>query len=34
MAVFPAPASRVGSFARLRLTSVSGNTFKAEEVAG
>jgi tRNA-2-methylthio-N6-dimethylallyladenosine synthase len=34
MVVFPAPASRVGSFARLRLTSVSGNTFKAEEVAG
>jgi tRNA-2-methylthio-N6-dimethylallyladenosine synthase len=34
MVVFPAPASRVGSFVRLRLTSVSGNTFKAEEVAG
>jgi tRNA-2-methylthio-N6-dimethylallyladenosine synthase len=34
MVVFPAPESRVGSFALLRLTSVSGNTFKAEEVAG
>jgi tRNA-2-methylthio-N6-dimethylallyladenosine synthase len=33
MVVFPAPSSRVGSFARVRLISLSGNTFKAEEVA-
>jgi len=32
MVVFPAPASRVGGFARVRLLSLSGNTFKAEEV--
>ncbi len=34
MVVFPAPSSRIGSFARVRLTSLSGNTFKAEEIAG
>jgi tRNA-2-methylthio-N6-dimethylallyladenosine synthase len=34
MVVFPADSSRVGSFARVRLTSLSGNTFKAEEVPG
>jgi len=34
MVVFPAPASRVGSFARVRLVGLSGNTFKAEEVSG
>ncbi len=33
MVVFPAPASRVGSFAKVRLLSLSGNTFKAEELA-
>jgi len=32
MVVFPAPASRVGSFARVRLTGLSGNTFRAEEI--
>jgi tRNA-2-methylthio-N6-dimethylallyladenosine synthase len=32
MVVFPAAAARVGSFARVRLASLSGNTFKAEEV--
>jgi len=32
MVVFPAPSSRIGSFARVRLDSVRGNTFKAEEV--
>ncbi len=32
MAVFPASASRIGSFARLRFLGLSGNTFKAEEV--
>jgi len=32
MVVFPAPASRVGGFARVRLLSLSGNTFRAEEV--
>jgi tRNA-2-methylthio-N6-dimethylallyladenosine synthase len=32
MVVFPAPASRVGSFARVRLTSLSGATFRAEEL--
>ena len=32
MVVFPASASRVGSFARVRLLSLAGNTFKAEEV--
>ena len=32
MVVFPADASRIGSFARVRLDSVRGNTFKAEEV--
>jgi hypothetical protein len=32
MVVFPAPSSRVGSFAKVRLVSLSGNTFKAEEV--
>jgi tRNA-2-methylthio-N6-dimethylallyladenosine synthase len=34
MVVFAAPASRVGGFARVLLTGLSGNTFKAEEVAG
>ncbi len=34
MVVFPAAASRVGSFVTVRLASLSGNTFKAEEVAG
>ena len=33
MAVFPAPASRIGSFAHVRLDSVRGNTFKAVEVS-
>jgi len=32
MVVFSAPAARVGSFARLRLASLSGNTFKAEDM--
>jgi tRNA-2-methylthio-N6-dimethylallyladenosine synthase len=32
MVVFEAPASRIGSFARVRLTGLRGNTFKAEEV--
>jgi tRNA-2-methylthio-N6-dimethylallyladenosine synthase len=32
MVVFPAPLSRVGSFATVRLASLSGNTFKAEEL--
>lgn len=32
MVVFPAQAARVGSFARVRLLSLSGNTFKAVEV--
>jgi hypothetical protein len=31
MAVFSADSSRVGSFARLRLSSLSGNTFRGEE---
>jgi tRNA-2-methylthio-N6-dimethylallyladenosine synthase len=34
MVVFPAPASRVGGFARVRLLSLSGNTFRAEEIHG
>jgi len=33
MAVFSAPESRIGSFARVRLDSVRGNTFKAVEVS-
>jgi tRNA-2-methylthio-N6-dimethylallyladenosine synthase len=33
MVVFPAPPTRIGSFARVRLTSLTGNTFKAEELA-
>jgi tRNA-2-methylthio-N6-dimethylallyladenosine synthase len=33
MVVFPAPPSRVGGFAKVRLLSLSGNTFKAEEAA-
>jgi len=33
MVVFPAPPSRVGSFAKVRLLSLSGKTFKAEEAA-
>ena len=32
MVVFQAPASRIGTFARVRLTGLRGNTFKAEEV--
>jgi tRNA-2-methylthio-N6-dimethylallyladenosine synthase len=32
MVVFAAPPSRVGSFARVRLVGLSGNTFKAVEV--
>ena len=32
MVVFPAPATRIGSFSRVRLVSIRGNTFKAEEV--
>jgi tRNA-2-methylthio-N6-dimethylallyladenosine synthase len=32
MVVFPAPQSRVGGFAKVRLLSLSGNTFKAEEI--
>ncbi len=32
MVVFEAPASRIGSFARVRLTGLRGNTFKAQEV--
>jgi tRNA-2-methylthio-N6-dimethylallyladenosine synthase len=34
MVVFSAPASRVGSFARVRLLSLTGNTFKGEELDG
>lgn len=34
MVVFPAPASKVGSFARVRLLSLSGNTFLGEELDG
>jgi len=33
MVVFPAPASRVGGFARVRITGLSGNTFTAREEA-
>jgi tRNA-2-methylthio-N6-dimethylallyladenosine synthase len=33
MVVFPAPLSLVGSFARVRLLSLSGNTFRAEEAS-
>ncbi|MGO8692431.1 MAG: tRNA (N6-isopentenyl adenosine(37)-C2)-methylthiotransferase MiaB [Rectinemataceae bacterium] len=32
MVVFPAPSSRVGAFARVRITGLSGNTFHAEEI--
>ena len=32
MVVFPAPSSRIGSFTRVRLESVTGHTFKAVEV--
>jgi tRNA-2-methylthio-N6-dimethylallyladenosine synthase len=32
MVVFPASRSRVGGFARVRLASLSGNTFRGEEV--
>jgi tRNA-2-methylthio-N6-dimethylallyladenosine synthase len=32
MVVFPAPRSRVGGFALVRLASLSGNTFRGEEV--
>ncbi len=34
MVVFSAPASRVGGFAKVRLLSLAGNTFKAEETHG
>jgi len=33
MVVFRAPSDRIGTFARVRLLSVRGNTFKAEEVS-
>lgn len=33
MVVFKSPLSRVGTFARVRLTSLRGTTFRAEEVA-
>lgn len=32
MVVFPASSARIGTFARVRLNSLRGNTFKAEEV--
>lgn len=32
MVVFPAPASRIGTFASVKLLSLSGNTFRAEEI--
>ena len=32
MVVFPATSDRIGSFARVRLDSIRGNTFKAVEV--
>lgn len=32
MVVFKADASRIGTFATVRLIGISGNTFKAEEV--
>ncbi len=32
MVVFPAPPSRVGDFAKVRLLSLSGNTFRGEEI--
>ncbi len=32
MVVFPGPASRIGSFVRVRLRSLRGNTFRAQEV--
>ncbi len=32
MLVFPGSASRIGDFARVRLVSLSGNTFRAEEI--
>jgi tRNA-2-methylthio-N6-dimethylallyladenosine synthase len=32
MVVFAAPSSRIGSFARVRLSSLSGNTFRGEEL--
>jgi tRNA-2-methylthio-N6-dimethylallyladenosine synthase len=34
MVVFAAPPSRVGGFAKVRLLSLSGNTFRAEEIDG
>jgi tRNA-2-methylthio-N6-dimethylallyladenosine synthase len=34
MVVFPSASSLAGSFARVRLTGLSGNTFRAQEVAG
>jgi tRNA-2-methylthio-N6-dimethylallyladenosine synthase len=34
MVVFPAPASRIGTFASVKLLSLSGNTFRAEEIDG
>jgi tRNA-2-methylthio-N6-dimethylallyladenosine synthase len=33
MVVFSAPSSRIGSFARVRLLELSGNTFRGEEVS-
>jgi tRNA-2-methylthio-N6-dimethylallyladenosine synthase len=33
MVVFKAPASQVGSFATVRITGISGNTYRAEETA-
>lgn len=33
MVVLPAPASRIGDFVRVRLVSLSGNTFRAEELS-
>lgn len=32
MVVFKAPQSRIGTFARVRLTSLRGTTFRAEEI--
>jgi len=33
MVVFPASASRIGSFAKVRLLGIRGNTFRATELA-
>jgi len=32
MAVVPGPASMIGSFAKLTISSLKGNTFKAKEI--